>query len=206
MASRLLSKLNSLQVQRVCFVSFLIHVSQLNAIFPLAKPFTVTANNEVILSAGSVGSAQILLLSGIGNGTELRAVGVTPLVNLPDVGRNLQDHPIMTNYWNVSSNQTYDDVLRNPAILGADLNQWETTHTGLFSASSVPGIGFIRLPSNASIFESTPDPAAGACERSVHLLCAHIGDRTEQRSHGTPVLCAYAVLLYWLRRLVLNNR
>lgn len=53
---------------------------------------TLRARREVILSAGSVGSPQLLMLSGIGDPAELRRVGITPRAELPGVGRNLQDH------------------------------------------------------------------------------------------------------------------
>lgn len=56
-----------------------------------AATFEVRAR-EVVLSAGAIGSPQLLLLSGIGSPEELRAVGVAPLHALPGVGRNLQDH------------------------------------------------------------------------------------------------------------------
>jgi choline dehydrogenase len=46
----------------------------------------------VILSAGALASPQLLMLSGIGPAGELRESGVRPLVDLPGVGRNLQDH------------------------------------------------------------------------------------------------------------------
>jgi choline dehydrogenase-like flavoprotein len=50
------------------------------------------ANKEVILSAGAVGSPQLLLLSGIGPRHELEAVGVPALVDSPHVGKHLKDH------------------------------------------------------------------------------------------------------------------
>lgn len=55
---------------------------------PLVEIF---ANQEVILSAGSIGSPQILMLSGIGNATQLKSLGINPVINLPGVGQNLQD-------------------------------------------------------------------------------------------------------------------
>ncbi|CAF4813547.1 unnamed protein product, partial [Rotaria sp. Silwood2] len=48
--------------------------------------------NEVILSAGTVGSAQLLLLSGIGPREELEQHGIPVIVDLSGVGKNLQDH------------------------------------------------------------------------------------------------------------------
>ena len=50
------------------------------------------ADKEVVLSAGAVGSPQILLLSGIGPKRELEAVGVPCQLDAPDVGKHLKDH------------------------------------------------------------------------------------------------------------------
>jgi choline dehydrogenase-like flavoprotein len=50
------------------------------------------ATKEVILSAGAVGSPQLLMLSGIGPRDELEAAGVACRVDLPDVGKHLRDH------------------------------------------------------------------------------------------------------------------
>jgi choline dehydrogenase len=50
------------------------------------------ADKEVILSAGAVGSPQILMLSGIGPKGELEAVGVPCELDAPDVGKHLKDH------------------------------------------------------------------------------------------------------------------
>ncbi|MFF7892381.1 GMC family oxidoreductase [Streptomyces sp. NPDC007907] len=50
------------------------------------------AEREVVLSAGAYNSPQLLMLSGIGPGSELASYGITPRVDLP-VGENLQDHP-----------------------------------------------------------------------------------------------------------------
>jgi choline dehydrogenase len=48
---------------------------------------------ETILSAGAIGSAQLLLRSGIGPAEHLRAVGIDTVADLPGVGANLHDHP-----------------------------------------------------------------------------------------------------------------
>ena len=50
---------------------------------------------EVVVSAGAVESPKLLMLSGIGDAEHLRSVGVSPLVHLPGVGRNLHDHVLV---------------------------------------------------------------------------------------------------------------
>ncbi len=50
------------------------------------------AEGEVLLCAGVVNSPKILMLSGIGDAGALRTLGIEPVVDLPEVGRNLQDH------------------------------------------------------------------------------------------------------------------
>ena len=58
-----------------------------------APTFAITATREVILSAGVIGSPQLLQLSGIGGASVLRAAGVQQIVDLPGVGENLQVRP-----------------------------------------------------------------------------------------------------------------
>lgn len=52
----------------------------------------VRARREVLLCAGAVNSPQLLLLSGIGAGPQLRALDIEVVADLPGVGENLQDH------------------------------------------------------------------------------------------------------------------
>lgn len=55
--------------------------------------FTVRAEREVILAGGAINSPQLMMVSGIGPADHLKSVGIEPKLNLPGVGRNLQDHP-----------------------------------------------------------------------------------------------------------------
>lgn len=61
---------------------------------PLRRAY---AREEVVLSAGALGSPKILLLSGIGPSAHLQSVGVTTMVDLPAVGENLHDHLLVSN-------------------------------------------------------------------------------------------------------------
>ena len=52
----------------------------------------LTARREVVLSAGVIGSPQILMLSGIGNAEKLKARGIEPIHHLPGIGENFREH------------------------------------------------------------------------------------------------------------------
>jgi choline dehydrogenase len=53
---------------------------------------SVSATREVILTAGTVHTAQLLMLSGLGEASELKKLGIVPVADLRGVGRNFQDH------------------------------------------------------------------------------------------------------------------
>jgi len=57
--------------------------------------FTADAANEIILCAGAIATPKLLMLSGIGDAEDLKAVGIEPVHHLPGVGKNLQDHLIL---------------------------------------------------------------------------------------------------------------
>jgi choline dehydrogenase len=99
----------------------------------------VRAEREVILSAGAIGSPQLLLLSGVGPAEELRAAGVAVRHDLPGVGRNLQDHPFVTIIWEVSDQQT---------LYGADrpgpLAEWLLRRSGPLSSTVAEVFAFTR--------------------------------------------------------------
>jgi choline dehydrogenase-like flavoprotein len=66
---------------------------------PMANPgleTMVRARKEVILAAGAVHSPQILQLSGIGSSKLLASANITTVVDLPGVGQNFQDHPMIS--------------------------------------------------------------------------------------------------------------
>jgi choline dehydrogenase len=57
---------------------------------------SVSATREVILAAGAIHSAKLLMLSGVGDAAQLRKFGIRPIVNLRGVGQNLQDHVLLS--------------------------------------------------------------------------------------------------------------
>ncbi|MBD0256784.1 MAG: GMC family oxidoreductase N-terminal domain-containing protein [Cytophagales bacterium] len=57
---------------------------------------TATASQEVILCGGAIETPRVLMLSGIGEAGELQRLGIKTKMNLPGVGKNLQDHPLVS--------------------------------------------------------------------------------------------------------------
>jgi choline dehydrogenase len=55
----------------------------------------VRASREVLVTAGAIGSAKLLMLSGVGAAEELKRLDIASVSNLPGVGANLQDHPLL---------------------------------------------------------------------------------------------------------------
>ncbi|KAF8219903.1 aryl-alcohol oxidase-like protein [Tricholoma matsutake] len=122
---------------------------------------TVTATKEIILSAGVIGTPTILMNSGIGDAMELNEFDIKPLVNLPSVGKNLTDQPLLTNSWKVSNADTNDEALRNKTLAAQLLAQWEATGTGPLVNGIVDLLAWLRLPNDTNIFEGVGDPSAG---------------------------------------------
>jgi choline dehydrogenase len=56
----------------------------------------IRAEREVILAAGAIGSPKLLMLSGVGDATTLRRLGIDVVEHLPGVGENLQDHVLVS--------------------------------------------------------------------------------------------------------------
>ena len=83
----------------------------------------VSATCEVILSAGSIGSAQILQLSGIGPGALLQDKGLAVAKDLPGVGANLQDHLQIRTVYKVKGAKTLNTLansLWGKAMIGLE--------------------------------------------------------------------------------------
>jgi choline dehydrogenase-like flavoprotein len=123
--------------------------------------FSRNATKEVILAAGAVNTPQLLMLSGIGDRAELSQFNIETTVNLPDVGKNLQDHVLLPNVFSVNADFTNDDIGRNMTLFQEDLAQWEQSHSGPFATSVTSEVGWLRLPKNATIFHKVNDPSSG---------------------------------------------
>ncbi|CAG5181937.1 uncharacterized protein ALTATR162_LOCUS9910 [Alternaria atra] len=126
---------------------------------------------EVILSAGSFQSPQILELSGIGSSKVLEKHGITPVVNNPAVGENLQDHAFAALSFEVADGQISGDVFRDPNVIEALLKQYTETRTGPFtgmpmSVANLPMVG----PDGAMTEEATRKLASSFLDDTLPTL------------------------------------
>ncbi len=99
------------------------------------ESLSVRAAREVVLSAGSIGSVQILQLSGIGPAPVLQAAGVAVEHELPGVGENLQDHLQIRSVYKVTGATTLNTLansLWGKARIGL---QYALTRSGPMSMS-----------------------------------------------------------------------
>ena len=109
----------------------------------LADGRRLGSRREVILCAGALNSPHLLMLSGIGSARALKDFGIEPLVDLPGVGRNLQDHPIAMAIWKSSSPIDFNRQIRLDRLALSFL-RWKLTGRGLPSQSPMSIQGFVR--------------------------------------------------------------
>jgi choline dehydrogenase len=107
------------------------------------KTEKLNASKEVILCAGSIGSPQLLQLSGIGPKEVLQSAGVEVKHHLPGVGENLQDHLEVYFQYHCKKPITLNSKLNlfSKGLIGI---QWILSKTGLGATNHFESCGFIR--------------------------------------------------------------
>lgn len=117
------------------------------------KPQVFKARKHIVLSAGSIGTPKILMLSGIGPAEHLKNLGIEPIQDLP-VGKNYHDHlHVSINAATKSPNSLYGQDLGLQKLKNGA--QWMLTRTGVVSSNILEGGAFIDT--NAA---GTPDVQA----------------------------------------------
>ncbi|KAF9450824.1 GMC oxidoreductase [Macrolepiota fuliginosa MF-IS2] len=133
-------------------------------------PVLVNASKEIILSAGTIGTPNILLHSGIGDKDELGRLGIASVIDLPDVGKNLTDQPVISINWATTSQNPFDGLLVNATLKATELAVWEQNRTGPMVTVGINHVAWLRLPSDSDILNQFPDPSAG--QNTPHLELA----------------------------------
>lgn len=98
-----------------------------------------TADAEIIVSAGAIGSPQLLMLSGIGPADDLRQHGIRVLADSAGVGANLSDHPAVPAMWQAPRRRSLWERAG-----AASLVRWQLTHTGPLTTNVAEAGGFWR--------------------------------------------------------------
>lgn len=118
---------------------------------------TVKARKLVVLSAGSISSPRVLERSGVGAKAILEAVGITPIVDLPGVGSNYQDHLLCSSWYQVTDDtETPDDLFRlDPSALLKAEEGWPKGEGAL--TSNFMDVGSKIRPTDAEVASLGPD-------------------------------------------------
>lgn len=107
------------------------------------KQLKQVQGHEIVLAGGAINTPQLLQLSGVGDADHLRGLGIDPVVNLPGVGENLQDH--LEAY---IQHECPLPVSEQPSLNKAKMPwiglQWLLGRKGPAASSHFEGGGFIR--------------------------------------------------------------
>ncbi|SHH20210.1 GMC family oxidoreductase [Marivita hallyeonensis] len=114
----------------------------------MADGTKITADREVILSSGAIGSPRLLQLSGIGPADHLRSLGIDVVYDQPNVGENLQDHLDLYSICEVTGPHTYDRYAKLHMSALAAL-QYVFTRKGPVASSLFETGGFWYADENA---------------------------------------------------------
>ena len=100
---------------------------------------TMVAEREIILCAGAIGSPHLLLLSGVGPADHLRGHGIDVRMDLPGVGRNLQDHVVTSVIY-----RTHEDIGLDNAETLANILRYLVFKRGPFTTTVCEAGAFLR--------------------------------------------------------------
>lgn len=113
----------------------------------------VFAKKEVILSCGVFQTPQLLELSGIGSPEVLKAAGIDCIVQLPEVGENLQEHPLSVMVYELRDGEfSVDSIFKDPALLQEHQKLLIEQNRGAFS-------GFMNIVGCIPYSSTVPEAA-----------------------------------------------
>jgi len=121
----------------------------------------IRARKQIVVSGGTLSSPLILQRSGIGDPEKLRKAGVKPLVDLPGVGLNFQDHYLTFSTFRAKpSVESFDDFVRgDPKTQEAVFNQWNINGTGPLATNGIEaGVKIRPTEEELKMMDSWPCP------------------------------------------------
>jgi choline dehydrogenase len=122
---------------------------------------SIDVDREVILSAGTINTPQLLMLSGVGPAAHLREHGIEVVADVPGVGENLHDHPTAP-VVALAPQGVGGSYLGDPTS-EESLAQWRLDHSGPAAFFSQNGVGFVArtegsaVPDYELLFDYNPD-------------------------------------------------
>lgn len=133
----------------------------------------VRARREVVLCAGAVASPQILMASGVGPGEHLREHGVDPVLHLPGVGQNLQDHiSALLVYRSPGNRDTIGITLPGISKLLAAMWEWRRRRTGWMTSCVAESGVYYRTDPSVEVSDMEMELVVGIADdhgRKNHL-------------------------------------
>ncbi|KAM3067316.1 hypothetical protein ACMFMG_005323 [Clarireedia jacksonii] len=110
-------------------------------------PFTLTANKEVIVSAGVFGSPQLLMASGVGPADELTPLGIPVVADRQGVGKGMQDHLFTGIGYRVNAPTL--SLLNDPAFAASQAELYaQTPASGMYTSPNTDVLGFEKIPAS----------------------------------------------------------
>lgn len=133
-------------------------------------------SREVLVSSGAINSPRLLMLSGIGDADALKALGITPTVDLKGVGQNLQDHLCSNVHVSLKDPISYDRQDQFPHSIRHGF-QWLLYRSGPVASVIVEGGCFARS-------EGAERP-----DMQIHIAPAFVvrGGQTRLDGHGFTI-------------------
>ncbi|KAL1609595.1 Alternative oxidase, mitochondrial precursor [Nothophoma quercina] len=121
----------------------------------------IKARKQIIVSGGTLSSPLILQRSGIGDPEKLRKAGVKPLVDLPGVGLNFQDHYLTFATYRAKPHvESFDDFARgDPKVQKEVFDQWNINGTGPLATNGIEaGVKIRPTEEELAIMDKWPCP------------------------------------------------
>ncbi|MEL6686502.1 MAG: GMC family oxidoreductase N-terminal domain-containing protein [Pseudomonadota bacterium] len=106
------------------------------------RAFVANAHKEIILCAGTIGTSEILMRSGIGNAAHLNALDINVIHDQPAVGRNLHEHPAVQMIIGSKTPTIGQEYMPWHAVQHG--YNWLVKGGGLLSAASYEALSFVR--------------------------------------------------------------